>query len=608
MRLINATTLHLSEFTGSKIPKYAILTHTWEEEEVSYQDWLSWEQTGDAAIGRRKGFQKIQGACRQALKNHLDWLWVDTNCIDKSSSAELSEAINSMYAWYRDSEICYGYLADVTTTDMSSAELLYEFSKSRWFTRGWTLQELLAPRCLAFYSSAWKQLGFKSGALAGSIKKRTGIDIRYLVGENDVHEASDSLKMSWLSSRETTRVEDMAYCMLGLFDINMPLLYGEGHKAFIRLQEEIIRSHQDHTIFCWEHDPEFVPPNWTSMLAPRPQVFADAGRYIRRQPRLDVLPYSVTNLGLSIPLPVLYTPIGVMAVLDAANGKRRTEMRSCVLLTRQHGQEKIFSRAPFPQKPVDIRISGLPLPRASLLIQSKPKVRLGFREIRTHNPLNDAIDFPPAPGDESSEASEEWPQPETKRFSISLFLDPSATNFFFPDTSHPGWSAAPERQGLLATRTITMSSTPPGAPWGSHSDSALSLLSRKTLWSAQGVKSYHTSLLKVEVSASSDVYYLFFAVDSTAAEPTWYCDIETEVGLVSKGIGWDEPLCSSATLDTWMGLAHLNWREKTSAQAGDGVQLTLGDALTTAIPGVQRPATLSRGMDIIQSIDRFKGP
>lgn len=139
MHLINTTTLQLTEFMGSNIPEYAILTHTWEEEEVSYQDWLSWQKTGDRTISRRKGFLKIKGACQQALKAHLTWLWVDTNCIDKASSAELSEAINSMYAWYRDSAICFGYLADVSTTNMSPEESQREFSESRWFTRGWTL-------------------------------------------------------------------------------------------------------------------------------------------------------------------------------------------------------------------------------------------------------------------------------------------------------------------------------------------------------------------------------------------------------------------------------------------------------------------------------------
>ena len=202
------------------------MTHTWEEEEVSYQDWLSWQNTRDETISRRKGFRKIQGAWRQALKDQLDWLWVDTDCINKTSSAELSEAINSMYAWYRNSQTCYAYLADVSVMDLWTEESLRVFSESRWFTRDWTLQELLASRHLTFYSNTWTMLGLKYGVLAHEITKRTGTGPRFLTGYDDVHKASDSLKMSWLSSRETTRVEDMVYCMLGLFDIHMPLLYG----------------------------------------------------------------------------------------------------------------------------------------------------------------------------------------------------------------------------------------------------------------------------------------------------------------------------------------------------------------------------------------------
>lgn len=395
--------------------------------------------------------------------------------------------------------------------------------------------------------------------------------------------------MSWLSRRETTRVEDMAYCVLGLFDINMPLLYGEGHKAFIRLQEEIIRSHQDHSIFCWSYDPEFVPEDWTSMLAPRPRVFADAGRYTKQKPRLDVLPYSVTNLGLSIPLPVLYTPTGVMAVLDAADSSFRTDMRSCILLKRNHSLAKIFRRIPFPREPVDIRISGSPLPRADLFIQSKPEAKYSFR--KTVRLL-----IPPGKGENDiGDLEQESFQSEVSQFSIVLFLDPSATKFFFSDSSLTGQSSGSESQGLLATRSVIMSSAPRGSLSTSQFDSVLRLFSRQSLSSPQELKSYHASLLTIGVSGSYDAHYLFFAVYSTAAEPTLYCDIRTEKEMFSQGYVW--PFCSSETLDSWMWTAHRNWRENTSAKAKDGLQLTLGDPFKTAMPGVYRPATLSRGKD-----------
>jgi hypothetical protein len=147
MRLINVRTLAIEQFFGSHIPPYAILSHTWATEEVTFQDWH------DISLDSSKGgFAKVLGACEQAKRSNLDYIWVDTNCIDKTSSAELSEAINSMWAWYRDASVCYAYLADVpdrTPEVDSDVDSIVDsedpFWQSKWFTRGWTLQELLAP-------------------------------------------------------------------------------------------------------------------------------------------------------------------------------------------------------------------------------------------------------------------------------------------------------------------------------------------------------------------------------------------------------------------------------------------------------------------------------
>lgn len=147
MRLIDARTLELCESFGDKIPKrYAILSYTWEDEEVTFQDWQ------DLSVARKKkGFFKISMACKQAQKHDLDYLWVDTNCIDKTSSSELSEAINSMFSWYQKATICYTYLADVRTMppewDEMTVEYVQHFCQRKWFTRGWTLQELVISAC-----------------------------------------------------------------------------------------------------------------------------------------------------------------------------------------------------------------------------------------------------------------------------------------------------------------------------------------------------------------------------------------------------------------------------------------------------------------------------
>ncbi|KAF2188751.1 HET-domain-containing protein, partial [Zopfia rhizophila CBS 207.26] len=140
MRLLRTKTLELSEFLGSNIPPYAILSHTWGAEEVSFDD-----MNGDRGTTLTKaGYRKIRQCCEKALLDGFDYLWVDTCCIDKRSSVELSEAINAMFKWYQNSAVCYAYLADVPSREEPTSKNI-AFAASRWFTRGWTLQELIAP-------------------------------------------------------------------------------------------------------------------------------------------------------------------------------------------------------------------------------------------------------------------------------------------------------------------------------------------------------------------------------------------------------------------------------------------------------------------------------
>lgn len=153
MRLLNTATSKLEEFSGSNIPKYAILSHRWGAEEVTFQDIQNSKNLqGDIqTMANFEGWFKIRRSCEQAIIDGYQWIWVDSCCIDKTSSAELSEAINSMFNWYRDSEVCYAYLSDV----VSIQEEGLGFGTSKWFTRGWTLQELLAPKKLVFFVSIW---------------------------------------------------------------------------------------------------------------------------------------------------------------------------------------------------------------------------------------------------------------------------------------------------------------------------------------------------------------------------------------------------------------------------------------------------------------------
>jgi ankyrin repeat protein len=228
----------LSLVEPDSLPHYAILSHTWgpSNEEVTHQDLL--HGTG----GEKAGYRKLSLCGRQAAQDGFQYFWVDTCCIDKTSSAELSEAINSMYSWYQAADVCYAYLADVESKD--------GFSTSKWFTRGWTLQELLAPQEVIFFDGEWNPLGTRA-ELREQVSERTQIPISMLSQEKHLETFSVAQRMSWAAERKTSRVEDIAYCMLGIFDINMPLIYGEGENAFIRLQEEILRISDDHSLFAW---------------------------------------------------------------------------------------------------------------------------------------------------------------------------------------------------------------------------------------------------------------------------------------------------------------------------------------------------------------------
>ena len=279
MRLIDTRTMMLKEFYDDRIPKYAILSHTWGEEEVSFKDFEKAESR------KMKGYSKIQNCCRRALKERYRYLWVDTCCIDKSSSAELSEAINSMFKWYKDARICYAYLVDVPEQ---------KFVDSRWFTRGWTLQELLAPRLVSFFNQDWDKIGTKSELIA-DLELATGIDSDFLKDLDMASDASVAQKFSWAAQRKTTRTEDVAYCLMGLFDINMPLLYGEGAKAFIRLQHEIIKVSDDESIFAWCEGDNLS----SGVFASSPLAFIDSGDIIG-DTKLHRRPYMMTNKGLSM--------------------------------------------------------------------------------------------------------------------------------------------------------------------------------------------------------------------------------------------------------------------------------------------------------------------
>jgi hypothetical protein len=405
MRLLNVSTREVEEFHGTDIPEYAILSHTWGSEEMTFHDMEAIARyrrsqqeppahmmprntdtpdamklmllstmlmafRGDRARANRgpplpaltngyesdhsdssdtksqrgsmvpsvtlhpfehkAGYAKISYACGQAEKDGFQYVWVDTCCIDKRSSAEVSEAVNSMFGWYQRAAVCYAFLEDVHFDDYTEAYMTWKdhFINSRWFTRGWTLQELLAPRKVVFYARGWRLLGTKS-SLVKHVAKITGVDELILLEPKLVQNASVAQRMSWAANRTTTKPEDLAYSLMGLFGVNMPVIYGEGDKAFLRLQEEIIKRSDDHTIFAWgtlgdeqAHAPQYPGQHpdldeidyedlagTTGILANSPKDFAGMSHVVvsAPPPQQATTDYALTNKGLHITLSLART-------------------------------------------------------------------------------------------------------------------------------------------------------------------------------------------------------------------------------------------------------------------------------------------------------------
>ncbi|KAH9866151.1 hypothetical protein J1614_008715 [Plenodomus biglobosus] len=371
MRLIDTRTLELQWFNDDATPEYAILSHTWGTDEVSYQE-LVWinraralatgtqdslasstssfnSQDGQTALMfaaiemmirgnststlgssaeddlmHRAGYSKIVHAAREARSLGFRYIWCDVCCIDKSSSAELQEAINSMYRWYRDAEVCIVYLEDIArphrdNNASASAIARVAFETCRWTKRGWTLQELIAPAICRFYFQDWTLMGEKVEYL-NELSKVTGIPVYVLEERRSVSEVSVAERMSWAAGRESTRLEDTAYCLLGIFDIHMPLLYGEGEKAFLRLQEEILKTTDDYSLFAWCASSTHKS-TYRGLLARSPSEFQDC-RAIEREDVVSTFPIGSTPIGFRVQLEFLPDPEDksrVLAMLRACN-------------------------------------------------------------------------------------------------------------------------------------------------------------------------------------------------------------------------------------------------------------------------------------------------
>lgn len=314
MRLLNVETYELKDFLQSAT--YAILSHRWYGDEITFQT-LNTTQLRNTQE-RSPQLDKIRGTCARAKEDGLKWVWIDSCCINKESSQELNESINSMFQWYQEAAVCYTYLSDVLSPARGESPFRPQEAPgsvgrkhSEWFERGWTLQELLAPRKMRFYDRNWQLIGSRA-QLATEISRITGIDAPFLTGEQDFHNASIATKLSWQADRRTTKVEDIAYSLVGVIGVMLVPSYGEGRLAFQRLQGEILRTLNDESIFAWTAPQGSLPKHslpWPSdqwgLLAPSPDCFRNSrditinGASQRRPPGH----ISTTPEGVRFPMP-----------------------------------------------------------------------------------------------------------------------------------------------------------------------------------------------------------------------------------------------------------------------------------------------------------------
>ena len=316
----DGTLFPLNERTGElkRPPEYAILSHRWAEEakdEVSFKDLSTGIQQNT------KGWSKVIESRKIAKAHGIDWIWIDTCCIDKRSNTELSEDLNLMYTYYARAKECYAYLYDVVWKPKGSGSRLTRESSSEtpsnWFTRGWTLQELLAPgtpcksndeapsitiSTMVFFDQNWTEIGQKADAdLCTEISQHSLIRPEYISSPGTHKNASIAMKMSWATRRSTEKLEDRVYSLFGIFGLQMPVLYGEGEaNAFMRLQLELIALSDDQSIFAWVKSSRYGEPDPCGMLATSLDDFKNSNEIVNFPIKDKEKPlYEMTKEGLA---------------------------------------------------------------------------------------------------------------------------------------------------------------------------------------------------------------------------------------------------------------------------------------------------------------------
>ncbi|KAG6357417.1 hypothetical protein INS49_013294 [Diaporthe citri] len=273
MWLINVVTLQRREFTSST-PPYAILSHVTEQNEASSEDFahIHMETT-----------EIIQRACGEARNAGSEWLWNFAACVDKRSCAAQSEAINSLAQIYRDCEYNIIYLEDLDCKLVDDEAVRERLAACRWIKNVWAIPQIIFPRVAYLYSSDWNQIGTKR-SLIPLLSSIIGIDQPVLENSDCLEDYSIARRMSWASHMSAPRMEDSAYALLGLFDISMSILYGQGSKAFLRLQENILMDTDDYSLFAWD---TLDAQEYTGLFAHSPDWFSRFRNSPTTQLRID---------------------------------------------------------------------------------------------------------------------------------------------------------------------------------------------------------------------------------------------------------------------------------------------------------------------------------
>ncbi|KAG2755751.1 HET-domain-containing protein [Suillus brevipes Sb2] len=298
-------------YKPSRLVKYAILSHRWlDSGEPTYEEM---KMNPPPAAG--PGYEKLKNFCRQARKRKVEFAWSDTCCIDKSSSTELDESIRSMFRWYRNSTICIVHLAKSTTIE----DILHD----EWTARGWTLQELLAPFAIKFFNKDWKPMTKDENdkrkeattRILQILETATGIPHHEIYWQFTPGPVKVDERMAWAARRKTTRVEDVAYSLMGIFDVSLQIAYGEGgDRAFCRLIEAIMQA-GDPSVLNWKGA---AAQHHSSGAIPRsPKNFLDC-RKLKLGGRLEM---TMTCLGLRMPVVILRLNLPIAMAAGTGNAR-----------------------------------------------------------------------------------------------------------------------------------------------------------------------------------------------------------------------------------------------------------------------------------------------